>query len=693
MTIIKRADLGRPLTWDELDDNFRQVDNLTAAASAAVSSASASATAAATSAINASSFAVDASASAAVAINALMNSTFEPSDFDFASGGTLDSIDRNKAVYNPADNNWYSWVGTLPHVVTLGTDPTADSNWRSRTDQLLRQDLASADGAKMVGQVSSFTALRSVIPSYEGQSILLRAHPVGWAAMSHGPVGGGEFISRKGTAVDDGGYICVPTEQTEYYWQRIPKNPGKVCATEFGLYDGAVLDDILYNSINYCIKNSLGYLSVPALGPAGYTLAGGLGFVNGTNMLIIEGPGMATKGTSPVITHTGANIGLTFKRNSQAQSLLNGVILKNFTVVGNALATAFVRFSDFYGGSVFDSVVRDYTIGTAIDVYNDKGWTEVIRVDNVMVRTSKRGIWFHSNPASTDGQTLSFFGAVIDNFGFQHGIGGASYGITVGDGSRADNLYNCKIDMMGWWEQGGNSTALYVDDKAIVDGETTFRYDGFAASAMSSTTQPSRLIRKAGTTGYVKLNCKNYKHLAGIGLTAGVTSLTLRPWLALVESVADPATAHPTLPAEHIITAPGLKCKLTGNIIKGQDSVVQIRSLPPYHRYKVTLRCGISSSAQQQYIVSIPNDNNAGTVTRTDSVSAATTTLVAGTSNYNTTLSNKNFPPFYLRNAGGLPDNTYSESYRRGFDLVLNGTSALVTEALVAISMEIEAID
>ncbi|QLO57877.1 hypothetical protein [Klebsiella pneumoniae] len=590
---------------------------------------------------------------------------------------------------------WYRYGGSLPHTIT-GASPSLDDNdnwFNLGNDVSLRANLGSGDGFGLVGQVASFTALRSVVPSYEGQSILLRAHPVGWAAMSHGPVGGGEFISRKGTAVDDGGYICVPTEQTEYYWQRIPKNPGKVCATEFGLYDGAVLDDILSNSINYCIKNSLGYLSVPALGPAGYTLAGGLGFVNGTNMLIIEGPGMANKGTSPVITHTGANIGLTFKRNSQAQSLLNGVILKNFTVVGNALATAFVRFSDFYGGSVFDSVVRDYTIGTAIDVYNDKGWTEVIRVDNVMVRTSRRGIWFHSNPASTDWQTVSFYGAKISNFAFQHGITTASEGIYVGDGTRADNLYNCDIDMMGWWEGGGNSTAIYVADKARVDGAANFRYDGFAASAMSSTTQPTRLIRKAGTTGYIKLNCKNYKHQAGIGLTAGVTSLTIRPWLALAESVANIATPHPTLPGEHIITAPGLKCKLTGNIIQGQDSIVQVRSLPAWHRYKVTLRSGLSSTAQQQYIVNTHSDNCAGTVTRIDSVSAATTNLVAGTSNYSTTLSNKNFNPIYLRNAGGLPDNTYSESYRRGFDLVLNGTSALVTEALVPISMEIEAID
>ena len=73
MTIIKRADLGRPLTWDELDDNFQQVDNLTAAASAAVSSASASATAAAGSATAAAGSATAAAGSAADAANSVAN--------------------------------------------------------------------------------------------------------------------------------------------------------------------------------------------------------------------------------------------------------------------------------------------------------------------------------------------------------------------------------------------------------------------------------------------------------------------------------------------------------------------------------------------------------------------------------------------------------------------------------------------
>ncbi|HBR3436364.1 TPA: hypothetical protein L9S71_001918 [Klebsiella pneumoniae] len=619
---------------------------------------------------------------------------------NWAVGLAVDN--RQQIVYY--NGSWYKYLGELEHVIA-GDSPENDGGvwsaanptgkWSNIGDAALRSNLGSGEGFALVGQVSSFTALRSVVPSYEGQSILLRAHPVGWAAMSHGPVGGGEFISRRGSAEDDGGYICVPTGQSEYYWQRIPKNPGKVCATEFGLYDGAALDDIWTSAINYCIKNSIGYFSTPSLGPAGYTLVGGLEFINSTNGLIIEGPGMGTKGNIPVITHTGANVALTFKRTTQAQSLFNAVILKNFTVVGNALATALVRFSDFYGGSVFDSVIRDYTTGTAIDVYNDKGWTEVIRVDNVVVRTSQRGIWFHSNPASTDDKTLSFYGASISNFGFQHGITAASYGIYVGDGSRADNLYNCDIDMMGWWEVGGNSTALYAADKARVDGFANFRYDGFAASPITSSSQPCRLVRKAGLTGYIKLNCKNYKHQAGLGLTSGVTQLTIRPWLAIAEAVAGVATPHPTLPAESIISVPGMKCKLTGTLFKGQNSVISVVGMPPWHRYKVTTRCDLSSTSQQQYIVNIPNGANAGITTRTDSVPAVTTTttISGGLATSTSTAKNKNFEPVFITNAGNLPDNTFSETNKQGFDIHLDGTQPNVINDEYPVSIEIEAID
>lgn len=68
---------------------------------------------------------------------------FDPAAFDFSTGGTVTA--RDTVVYNPADNNWYSWAGTLQHVVSPGTDPTADSNWKPRTDQLLRQNLGSSE--------------------------------------------------------------------------------------------------------------------------------------------------------------------------------------------------------------------------------------------------------------------------------------------------------------------------------------------------------------------------------------------------------------------------------------------------------------------------------------------------------------------------------------------------------------------
>lgn len=75
---------------------------------------------------------------------------FERASFDFSTGGTLGIADRNKIVYNPTDNNWYSWAGTLPHVVAAGTDPTEDTNWIPRTDELLRDELASISGGSLV---------------------------------------------------------------------------------------------------------------------------------------------------------------------------------------------------------------------------------------------------------------------------------------------------------------------------------------------------------------------------------------------------------------------------------------------------------------------------------------------------------------------------------------------------------------
>lgn len=138
---------------------------------------------------------------------------FDPAAFDFTTGGTVTA--RDTVVYNPADNNWYSWAGALPHVVAPGTDPTSDSNWKPRTDQLLRQNLGSGDGFKYIGQVESYATLKTITPGSAGQRILLASY------YANGTTGGGEFVARSGTATDDGGTICVPTGSSTWYWQRV----------------------------------------------------------------------------------------------------------------------------------------------------------------------------------------------------------------------------------------------------------------------------------------------------------------------------------------------------------------------------------------------------------------------------------------------------------------------------------------
>lgn len=91
---------------------------------------------------------------------------FDRASFDFSAGGTLGIADRNKIVYNPADNNWYSWSGVLPKIVSAGEDPTADANWKPRTDQLLRQDLISTAtglGSSLVSAPAGGTLAQTVL--------------------------------------------------------------------------------------------------------------------------------------------------------------------------------------------------------------------------------------------------------------------------------------------------------------------------------------------------------------------------------------------------------------------------------------------------------------------------------------------------------------------------------------------------
>lgn len=173
---------------------------------------------------------------------------FEPTSFDFTTGGTLTVADRNKVVFDPVSSTWYSWAGALPKVIPAGTNPLLDANWIPQTDPDLRADLANTTinkGASLIGTTSggtvqteidkiklkfnSFSSLRSSEGSLIGDYALL----TGWHASYQG-YGSGIFkcVDKTGLT-DDGGTIAVGAT---YAWKRIT-GPGD--ATEFGVVPNA----------------------------------------------------------------------------------------------------------------------------------------------------------------------------------------------------------------------------------------------------------------------------------------------------------------------------------------------------------------------------------------------------------------------------------------------------------------------
>lgn len=69
---------------------------------------------------------------------------FTPVSWDFSAGGTLTVNTRDKVVYDPASQTWYSYSGTLPVVVPAGFNPVGNANWKPRTDPDLRDELGDS---------------------------------------------------------------------------------------------------------------------------------------------------------------------------------------------------------------------------------------------------------------------------------------------------------------------------------------------------------------------------------------------------------------------------------------------------------------------------------------------------------------------------------------------------------------------
>ena len=86
----------------------------------------------------------------------LRDAGFKLADFDFTSGGTLSTNDRNTAVLWPSssggDGDWYYWLGALPKIIPASSSPqstggVADGAWQPVGSVILRQQISDVNGA------------------------------------------------------------------------------------------------------------------------------------------------------------------------------------------------------------------------------------------------------------------------------------------------------------------------------------------------------------------------------------------------------------------------------------------------------------------------------------------------------------------------------------------------------------------
>lgn len=116
-------------------------------------------------------------------------------------------------VYESAAKLWVLQYQNNDGVANpvLGYDNNQVRLPTSRQTKVLGE-ITGQKGYSRLGKVESFAALRSIVPEFDGQRILLQSYYEG------GKNGAGEFIGRQGAGVDDGGIIA---SGTGFYWERV----------------------------------------------------------------------------------------------------------------------------------------------------------------------------------------------------------------------------------------------------------------------------------------------------------------------------------------------------------------------------------------------------------------------------------------------------------------------------------------
>ncbi len=600
----------------------------------------------------------------------------------------------------------YSNTGYAGHL--LYTDSNIE--YRLPLNSLVRKsELGNSDGFKYIGQVESWADLQSITLTEANVVIKLKSYVAGGALTGTSPSGGGYFISVSGTATDDGGSICVPSGQTNFYLVRI-RATDEINLSEYGLVPGGEIAIPLIKAVAY--SRSVGITKIvipPSYGEQYYTWSSQVN-VDVTKYPLTLMGGSGENMNEVMVYHypTATNeVAIDFSTTSAGSSPTEAACICGFYFYNQntAVNASAIQFSDAWAHKARNLYITHYALSAGIRMVNINSWTENFQGENLNIRHCKYGFWLY-----TTGSWQSFYGMKLEKYYFNHGsaVGGPSYSMYLGNGTSTGYafLYAADLDMGGWLGttySTGPHCGIYLAPYSIVMGKCRMNYDGTQQASLATY---FTAVYTASTQCIARLDfTNNNDQFSYVSIQAPDSASTLS--YALWDNLAYPAlngsktygrsnwmnVAMARSPI--ILSGAQQKWKTTvtsTSTTKTDPGIIRVVGLPILSNFKVEIKTsGTNQVCNRTFIVNVHNQDLVAAVTEQQQLSAgtATTSTFNSTTSTVTSISTTTLTQYssftnqrvYCRTYNGVQPGYYSAGNGQTFDIVIppstyNGTSA-----------------
>lgn len=437
--------------------------------------------------------------------------------------------------------------------------------------------------------------LRTMEFSKVGQKVHIKEHTAGQGA------GGGTFkvISMvPGNYADDNGCQIVTNKGVV-----LRRDTSIIVSDMFGLTGGGDIIACLRNmfkasrslkieEVKIARDSGGAYRADTTNGGFEADITDGLGFY-------VQGIGVGNRG--PRIIHKGP--GVLFKlrrdRNKSSDFWSSGGFSRlviygrsdNWEGTNNTVNATVFRVSDVINAELSDLFIDGYKSnkdGAAISLFNQTGWTEMARLNNIMVRSSAVVLRCHRDK-SGNGGTDSFFG-LSGNIDANAGASIPTTYLYLGDGTEEGKcfLYGHDLRIRGWMSSSAGHVGIRVTDHCTcTSGKFDLVWDGYGISS-TATAPVITLIRTEGSNS--RFDCE-VTNRSGQSMRASLA--ILQPlWDSMLRG-GDPTTINASLSRAYpSIRAKGMVLNFQGTFSLDETKsgkTFQLSNLLPGQRLRVRL--------------------------------------------------------------------------------------------------------